>query len=233
MVRRLFWEIPKGVVNRNKRWDCDAIPGSRSLHYFDGFSNRLSTLLQVKELCCFCPYCLDDNSNLCENIAWTGRSKLHMVQGVLRDDMRDDIESMGVGEGADTEDNGLLAELLQLGDFYAIQASKPNQWKADFYIMQCEEKVHIVQKDFLDGYNVPFRKGDKVVKGKWFQPVPGRESRFVATDDAPSGYNLANSVVRIRFGLLPCEIPQGRKGGAQMYSLDTQIQAALYKSFDS
>jgi hypothetical protein len=225
-MRRLFWEIPTDVVNKNKRWDYDAIPGSRSLHCFDGFSDRLSTLFQAKELCCFFPHCLDDSPKLCNNIMWTRRFKLHIVQGILRDDVRDDIESMRVGQEADidAEDDGLLAELLEVGDFYAIQASKPNQWKANFYIMQCEKKVHIVQKDFLDGYDVSFRKGDKVVQGKWFQPVPGRESRFVATDDAPPGYNLATSVVRIRYGLLPYEVPQGRKGGARMYSLDTEFK---------
>jgi hypothetical protein len=122
----------------------------------------------VKELCCFCPHCLDDSPDLCNNIMWTGRFKLHMVQGVVRDDVIDEIESMGVGEGAEVEDDGLLADLLKVGDFYAIQALKPYQWKADFYIMQCEKKVHVVQKDFLDGYDVSFREGDKVVQGKWF-----------------------------------------------------------------
>ena len=66
---------------------------------------------------------------------WTGRFELHMVQGVVRDDVIDEIESVGVGEGAEVEDDGLLADLLEVGDFYAIQALKPNQWKADFYIM--------------------------------------------------------------------------------------------------
>lgn len=81
MVRRFFWEIGKTEVNRSKKWDCDPIPGSRALHNFDGFSQRLSTLLQVRELACFCSYCLDDEPAKCENAAWVGKYKLEMIKG--------------------------------------------------------------------------------------------------------------------------------------------------------
>jgi hypothetical protein len=231
LVRRFFWEIPVGIVNRTKKWDCDPISGSRSLHCFDGFSNTLSTLLQVRELCCFCPHCVDDNPSACENVEWTGASKLHMVKGVMPGDVRLDLQAMGVGQGGEAWEEGSVAELLQVGDFYAVEAAQPNKWNADFYISQCEKPLHTVERDFVDGYDVAFQKGDLVVKGTWFQPLPGREGRFVCNDLAPSGYNLEKSVVHIRFGLTPCEVAKGGKGGARVYSLDSDTQAAIYESF--
>lgn len=150
LVRRFFWEIPEGAVNRNKKLDCDSIIGSRSLHCFDGFSSRLSTLLQIKELSCFCPDCIDDNSAQCQHVEWTGCFKLYMVKGVLPADVRPDVEDMGVGQGRKAWAQSSLAELLQVGDFYVVQAKKPNEWNVDFYISQCEQTLHIVKEDFED-----------------------------------------------------------------------------------
>ncbi|CAM6102026.1 unnamed protein product [Calypogeia fissa] len=165
LVRRLFWEIPVGAVDRTKKWDCDPVKGVRSLHCFDGFSNKMSTLLRVRELCCFCPHCLDDDYEACENKAWVGRFKLEMIKGVLPADVRQEVIEMGVGEGGNDCEDGSLGSLVQVGEFYAVEAALPNKWNATFYIMQCEEAVHEVKKDFVDGYDQAFRKGDKVVKG--------------------------------------------------------------------
>ncbi|CAM6083796.1 unnamed protein product [Calypogeia fissa] len=199
-VRRFFWEIPVGAVNRNKKWDCDTIA--------------------------------DDTPNECKNTLWTGRFKLHMVKGVLPADVRPDVDCMGVGEGVNAWEEGTLADLLQVGDFFAVEASKPNQWNADFYISQCEQPPYTVTKDFVDGYDQAWHKGDFVVKGRWFHPMPGHEGSYVFIDRAPFSYTLADQIVHIRFGLTPCEVTKGRSGGARVYSLDAETQAAIYDSFD-
>jgi hypothetical protein len=108
LVRRIFWEIKIGAVNRTKKWDCDPIQGSRRLHCFDGFSDKISTLLQVRELCCFCPHCLDDDYAACDSKAWVGHFKLEMIKGVLPADVRQEVIDMGVGEGDGENDRRLL-----------------------------------------------------------------------------------------------------------------------------
>lgn len=231
LVRRLFWEIGAGDVNRRKKWDCDPIKGSRSLHCFDGFSDRLSTLLQVRELCCFCAYCVDDEPTKCENVQWVGQFRLEMVKGILPVDVRPDIENIGVGEGGSEGEDELLAELIQLGDFYAVQAEQPNNWNVDFYVLQCEEVLHTVANSFTDGYEVEFEKGDLALKGRWFQPIPGWETKFVYNDTAPSSYTHAKCVVHIRFALTPCA-GRGQKGGSRMYYLDPNTVAAIAASLN-
>jgi hypothetical protein len=158
------------------------------LHCFDGFSSRLSTLLQIKELSCFCRDCIDDNPTQCQHIEWTGCFKLYMVKGVLPADVRPDVEDMGVGQGGKAWAQSSLAELLQEGNFYAVQAKKPNEWNADFYISQCEQTLHIVKEDFEDAYKEKFKPGDKAVKGRFFEPRPSNCSmRYVFDDANPFG----------------------------------------------
>ncbi|CAM6081914.1 unnamed protein product [Calypogeia fissa] len=229
LVRRLFWEIPLGDVNRNKKWDCDPIKGSRKLHCFDGFSSKLSTLLQVRELCCFCPHCVDDDYTACENKAMVGQFRFEMIQGVLPGDVKQEVLDLGVGEGGKDRE-GSLGELVQVGDFYAVEAALPNKWNASFYIMQCEVPVHSVNESFIDGYDQAFKKGDEVVKGRWFQPQPGRELKYVYNNKSPFGYDDPKSIVHIRFGLTPCEAGKGGKGGARVYLLDGDTFAAISES---
>ncbi|CAM6102900.1 unnamed protein product [Calypogeia fissa] len=157
-----------------------------------------------------------------------------MIKGVLPADVRRGVLDMGVGEGRNSREEGLLGELVQVGEFYAVKAEQPNKWNTSFYIMQCEESVHEVKKDFVDGYNQAFRKGDKVVKGRWFQPQPRRvQLKFVFHDKAPFGYNSPDSMVWIRFGITPCEVGKGGNGGHRVYTLDVDTLAAITDALDS
>lgn len=232
LVRRMFWEIPVGAVNRRKKWDYDPIKGSRSLHCFDGFSSRLSTLLQVRELCCFCHHCVDDEPLQCENRLWTGDFQLQNVRGVLPSDVRPEVEEIGMGQGLLEWEDGSLAELIQLGEFFAIKAEEGNKWDVEFYILQCEQPLHVVKKSFEDLYGERFEEGDQALRGLWYQPVPGRETKYVLNDNVAKSYAHVASVVHIRFALTPCEVGKGRSAAARMYTLDADTLAAITGSLD-
>lgn len=229
MVRRIFWEIPVGAVNRRKKWDCDPVKNCRNLHSFDGFSSKLSTLLQVRELSCFCPACIDDDSVNCQNEEWVGKYRLEMVKGVKPSDVKAEVESIGVGE-REVED-GLLAECVQLGEWYACIAHLENTEKVDFYIYQCVQVLHIVKEDFVDEYKVSFKKGERVLKGQWFQPFPGSEVKYVLNDNAAFSYQRPEEVIHIRFALTPVEVQNGSRGrGARMYTLDYDTLEEIFQS---
>jgi hypothetical protein len=230
MVRRMFWEIGVEDVNQRKKWDCDVVKGSRSLHCFDGFNKDFSTLLQVRELACFCVHCVDDKPAKCENIQWAGSFRLEMIKGVLLADVQPDMESMQVGEGGSQWEDGTLAELVKLGDFFAVEVEHPNDWSADFYVLQCKEALHAVQDRFTDGYNVEFAQGDLVLKGRWFQPVPQLQGRFVCNDIAPPSFAHAKSIIHIRFAMMPCAVETNQNVGTRMYSLDSDTIAAITAS---
>jgi hypothetical protein len=155
-----------------------------------------------------------------------------MVKRVLPADVRPDVEDMGVGQGGKAWAQSSLAELLQVGNFYAVRAKKPNEWNADFYISQCEQTLHLVKEDFEDAYKEKFKTGDKAVNGRFFEPRPSNCSmRYVFDDANPFGYNHGHHVVHIHFGLTPCAPGIKRSGVAKFYSLDADTEAAIYESF--
>ncbi len=44
-------------------WDYKKIDGFQSMHFVASVSNLNNTLLNVRDLTCFCLECMDDNSN--------------------------------------------------------------------------------------------------------------------------------------------------------------------------
>lgn len=66
-VIRFFHLVKTEEVDRRSSWDCKRIPGSRSMHSISSVSHCDVTLLNMRELACFCPECMDDNHDFCEN----------------------------------------------------------------------------------------------------------------------------------------------------------------------
>jgi hypothetical protein len=63
-------------------WDCKNIVGTQSLHFFTSISHREVTLLNLKELACFCFECMDDNPDFCENKSQVQPWKFHTLEPV-------------------------------------------------------------------------------------------------------------------------------------------------------
>lgn len=64
-VVRYFHLIEVGAVDRGRDLDCQAIPGTRSVHSVSSVSPTNVTYLHIRQLACFCPECMDDNPMLC------------------------------------------------------------------------------------------------------------------------------------------------------------------------
>jgi hypothetical protein len=82
----------------------------------------------------------------------------------------------------------------------------------------------------MDGYNFEFAQGDLVLKGRWFQPVPRLQGRFVCNNIAPPSFAHAKSIIHIRFAMMPCAVEINQNGGTRMYSLDSDTIAAITAS---
>lgn len=116
-VRRHHWEIKVGEVNRRRAWDCAPIPGSRSLHCFVGPKEDRPTLLRVRELCCFCPSCVDEDESVpCPSAEWAGQWTVEEIHPKVPSDVSENIQNMGTGTGInDWEDDELdLADCIQV-----------------------------------------------------------------------------------------------------------------------
>jgi hypothetical protein len=62
-----FHFIKPKDVDHKFAWDCKNILGSRSMHSICTISHIDVTLLNLRQLACFCPKCMDDNASFCEN----------------------------------------------------------------------------------------------------------------------------------------------------------------------
>jgi hypothetical protein len=66
-VSQFFHLVKSEDVDRSVMWDCKNIVGTQSLHFVASVSHRDVTLLNLRELACFCLECMDDNLDFCEN----------------------------------------------------------------------------------------------------------------------------------------------------------------------
>ncbi|KAL3683849.1 hypothetical protein R1sor_001871 [Riccia sorocarpa] len=169
-ARRFFWEMKVGEVDRSKELDCLPIKGTHSLHCFHGYSRSNPTLLRIKELSCFCAVCVDDEGVRCPAQAYTGKWKLESIHPIKPQDVIAFAEEIGsgVGQGVDWSE-GSIAELIEVGDFFAVEAEVPNEFNADFWIIQCTKPMYQLEKDHTDDYGCTFYLGDFALKGKWYQ----------------------------------------------------------------
>ncbi len=67
-------------VGRKFAWDCKSILGSRLVHSIYSISHIDVTLLNMRQLACFCLECMDNNAGFCENKFHVQPWMLHMLE---------------------------------------------------------------------------------------------------------------------------------------------------------
>ncbi|KAL3684494.1 hypothetical protein R1sor_002516 [Riccia sorocarpa] len=98
---------------------------------------------------------------------YTGKWKLESIHPIKPQDViayADEIGS-GVSQGVDWGE-GSVADLIEIGDFFAVEAEVPNEFNADFWILQCTKPMYQLSKDHTDAYKCTFYAGDFALKGK-------------------------------------------------------------------
>jgi hypothetical protein len=71
-LRRFFWHVPDGSVDRASIHACDVIPGCREYQSIMAVNKNCLTNLMIKKLACFCVLCLDSRWPEYKNIRWMG-----------------------------------------------------------------------------------------------------------------------------------------------------------------
>ncbi|KAL3702355.1 hypothetical protein R1sor_020377 [Riccia sorocarpa] len=209
-VRRFFWEVKVGDVNRSKRYDCLPIEGTRKLHCFHGFSRLNPTLLNVREMCCFCPSCIDEDWENCSNLEYTGPWTLHNVHPRKPADVVDYVDAIGHGQDIpDQSDEGTIADLVEVGDFFAVEAEWPNDYSAEFWILQCTKPLHVLADMTTDAYGETHKEGSSVLEGMWYQQFGKSPTCFVQYPSAPVSVVAAGQVIHVRFALQPTGVLKG------------------------
>jgi hypothetical protein len=79
-VIRFFHLVKLDDVDRRSTWDYKCIPRSKSVHSICFVSHIDVTLLNMRQLTCFCLECMDDNARFCENKFHVQPWMLHTLQ---------------------------------------------------------------------------------------------------------------------------------------------------------
>ncbi|KAL3696603.1 hypothetical protein R1sor_010679 [Riccia sorocarpa] len=223
-VRRFFWEIKVGEVDRSKELDCLPIKGTRSLHCFHGYSRVNPTLLKTRELSCFCPSCVDDEGVNCPNKRYTGDWKLENVHPLKLTDVSAYAEELGAGLGQATDwGEGSIADLVEVGKFFAVEAEASNEFNADFWIMQCSKPLYQLEEDETDDYGNTVYSGDFALQAIWYQQWGRRGTCFIRYGASPESIVRAQDVIHIKFALQPT----GTVSGSPSFTLNADTLAEI------
>ncbi|KAL3684073.1 hypothetical protein R1sor_002095 [Riccia sorocarpa] len=98
---------------------------------------------------------------------YTGKWKLESIHPIKPQDVIAYAEEIGSGvsQGVDWGE-GSVADLIEIVDFFAVEAEVPNEFNVDFWILQCTKPMYQLSKDHTDAYGCTFYAGDFALKGK-------------------------------------------------------------------
>ncbi|KAL3691930.1 hypothetical protein R1sor_005581 [Riccia sorocarpa] len=115
-------------------------------------------------MCCFCPSCIDEDWENCSNLEYTGPWTLHNVHPRKPADVVDYVDAIGHGQGIpDQSDEGTVVDLVEVDDFFAVEAEWPNDYSAEFWILQCTKPLHVLADTTTDAYAEARAEAEKVL----------------------------------------------------------------------
>lgn len=162
-IRRTYWLIKIGDVDRSKAWGCETIQGSQSMHSICGHSRHDGTQLKTTTLSCFCNACIRRQWRSCCNKAYAKKWEHITLEPKLGDEIPSD-EAQGdyaMFEG----DQDTLRQLLIEGDNYAVNADQHNDEGVDFYILKCIKPRYKTETILRDSWKNKCSRGTYVITG--------------------------------------------------------------------
>lgn len=203
-ISRKFWLIQEDDVPRRKRWDCNPIPGSSRLHSVMSVSAADPTQLMVRDLSCYCASCIMTDWSECENKAHVLPWRLVKLKPRNTVDVRlhmSQYEDEGMSEyGGDGDE---LADILEIGDNFAVPAEAGNDENVTFYILQCQKPKFLVRERFKCPWGGWIDEGEYVVAGTYYQKWGLSSDSFVYLSESRTAHVPSNLVVRIKFVMEP------------------------------
>jgi hypothetical protein len=186
---------------RDNPHGCDSIAGTRKIHSILATNKNHLTQLMVKNLACFCVFCIDNKWSRCINLKWTGEWQPKFLQPADQEFVRrmmmegsDGVCLEGVSSGEQ------LAATLDIGDNFAVNASKGNDEGVDFWIIICTKALHTVKDSFTDKWGTAFDVDDEVVAGVYYQKY---HDNYVLLKNSHTVYMHVHLVRSVKFLMLP------------------------------
>lgn len=225
-ICRKFWHIQESEVVRSNPFGCATIPGSRSLHSIFSFSAADPTKLMVRQLSCYCPSCIDEDWENCQNTGhvqpWRCIKLRPTDTDYVRDVMMDNVDQDDWAFGGDGEE---MSDLINVGDNFVVPAEAENEEGVEFYILQCQIPKFRVVQPFQCVWGCEFDAGDYVIGGTYYQKWGISSKSFVYLAESRTTYVDAHLVRMCKFPLPPAH--HRVKGDDSIYQLSDDTLALI------
>jgi hypothetical protein len=200
-LRRHFWEIKKGHVDRVNFYRAGTNPGSKKMHQVRLLSPRDPTLLQIRELMCFCTASLDSNTALQywqrDHIPVWRLVRIKSKQPSRIRALYDEDEEVEAGSGREW-----MADSLLVGDNIVVRACNDENDK--FWIMLVCKGAHRVEDAFVDDAGNEYIPGNMVISKYWYERYSRpRSHSYFLRDNWAIVYVYTHIVVVPKFSMLP------------------------------
>ncbi len=132
-LRRVFQLVKVEDVSQNSNsFNCDYIKGTMKIHSICATNKHNLTTLMVKDLACFCSYCLEGQWAKCKNVHWIGNWVLKQLQPIDIKAIRIAMFNDWDGQWDYDVDGDALAATLVIGDNFVVNAEARNLEDVDF-----------------------------------------------------------------------------------------------------
>ncbi len=225
-ITKFFWEIKERDILRVDKLEAETIPGSRGMHQCRSISCKDPTLIQFRQLTCYCVSCSDPNSDLpCYQKAhvpnWTLRRICPKSTTSLRILFDPDWDDTEADVGSD-----IVGKTVRVGFNIAVRADSENG--ETFWVMLVTKGEHLNASAFTDEFGNEFVPGESLIQGYWYEQYAPDSRTYLLRDDRPFAYVHSHAILLSGFSMPPTA--HSVKGNFASYELRVHILNSIIAS---
>jgi hypothetical protein len=221
---KFFWLIPRsgpGSVDRSDSKQAVTMPGSMANHQCRSVTAKDPTLVQYRQLSCFCYGCLRyDTGHACPQSDHVQEFILYRLspkapaQARRLYDGEEDVEAGSNGE--------CIADALCIGDNVAVRAPDGGE---PYWLMVVVIPIHTVLETFTDPDANTYLPGDVVFTGYWYEQLKEGSRTYLLRNDKQPTSVYSHIVLTSKFSLPP--IAHAIKSRFAGYELKAEVSGII------
>ena len=109
------------------------------------------------------------------------------------------------GDGSESQFGGeddCLADILAVGDNFAVPTCHGNKKNIQFYVLVCLRKKFLVREAFMCKWGTDFEAGDYAIQGQYYQKWRKNKGTFVYLDKSKPAFVSPNLIMVVKFAML-------------------------------
>ncbi len=181
LLKRLFWFVGVDDVDRSTTYACDPILGTQKMHSIYALNQHNVIKLMIKNLACFCCFCMEKEWSTCLYVQWIREWKLETLKPADTHFVWFNMEKEDVhwdyGEDGDAH-----ATCLEIRDNFVVNVAVNNDEGQEFWTINYFRPLHKIKNDFTNAWCSSYEVGDDVVVGTYYQKWGTTNDSYVLSE---------------------------------------------------